>query len=61
MLIFGLFKMDIKDFEAGTFQQQYHYKSFLPTAIDRPWQINDGDLTMLLSVADIKLGELNAF
>lgn len=61
MSIFGLFKMDIKDFEAGTFQQQYHYKSFLPTAIDRPWQINDGDLTMLLSVADIKLGELNAF
>ena len=53
--------MDIKDFEAGAYKQQYQYQSFLPNRINIGWQISDSSLTNLLSQADIKLGELNAF
>lgn len=53
--------MDIKNFKAGSYKQQYRYKSFLPTRINIGWQISDISLINLLSEADIKLGELNAF
>lgn len=53
--------MDIKDFISGSYKQQYQYKSFMPTAICIDWQISDSSLITLLSDADIKLGELNAF
>lgn len=53
--------MDIKNFEAGIYKQQYQYKSFLPNRINTGWQISDSSLVNLLSEADIKLGELNAY
>ncbi|MCC7201381.1 MAG: Fic family protein [Nitrospirae bacterium] len=53
--------MDIKKFEAGSYRQQYRYKSFLPNRISIGWQISDSSLVNLLSEADIKLGELNAY
>lgn len=53
--------MDLKEFVAGTYRQQYQYKSFLPASINQPWELNNSDLIMLLSLADLKLGELNAF
>ena len=53
--------MDIKDFEAGRYKQQYQYKSFMPNRVNIEWQISDSSLVNLLSEADIKLGELNAF
>ncbi|MDP2207895.1 MAG: Fic family protein [Bacteroidota bacterium] len=53
--------MDIKDFKAGIYKSQYQYKSFSPNAININWQISNPELNMLLSQADIKLGELNAF
>lgn len=53
--------MDIKDFISGSYKQQYQYKSFMPTAVCIDWQISDSSLITLLSHADIKLGELNAF
>lgn len=54
-------RMDIKEFVAGSYRQQYQYKSFLPELINKPWQISDSSLILLLSLADLKLGELNAF
>ncbi|MDI6804661.1 MAG: Fic family protein [Bacteroidota bacterium] len=53
--------MDIKDFKAGNFKSQYQYKSFSPSVINISWQISNPELNILLSQADIKLGELNAF
>jgi len=53
--------MEIKAFVAGAYRQQYQYQSFLPTPIHQPWLVNDSQLTLALSLADIKLGELNAF
>lgn len=29
--------MKLEDFRAGTFKQQYQYKSFSPTLVDREW------------------------
>jgi len=53
--------MDIKDFTAGVYKQQYKYKSFTPNPINIDWQVSDSILVNQLSEADIKLGELNAF
>jgi len=53
--------MNIFDFTAGTYAQQYEYKSFSPEAINHAWEIADGEIQQLLSNADRALGELNAF
>lgn len=53
--------MNLQDYQAGQYRQQYEYKSFTPTPINHPWEISDGELQRLLSDADRALGELNAF
>jgi len=53
--------MNIADYQAGSYKQQYEYKSFVPTAINHAWVVSDGDILRLLSDADRVLGELNAF
>jgi Fic family protein len=53
--------MDINNFVAGTYKNQYQYKSFLPAHVNIEWRISDGGLIQLLCEADVKLGELNAF
>ncbi len=53
--------MNICDFKAGKYQQQYEYKSFLPEQINHAWAISDGEVQRLLSDADRVLGELSAF
>jgi len=53
--------MNISNFKAGKLVQQIQYKSFEPNSIDMQWQIDVPELTFLLSQADRKLGELNAF
>ena len=53
--------MDIDQFYAGKYIKQYEYQSFLPSAINTGWKIGNIELIQLLSEADIKLGELNAF
>ena len=53
--------MDIKDFKSGEYRQQYQYQSFLPSQVNHAWSLNDADVQGLLSQADRKLGELNAF
>lgn len=53
--------MNISDFQAGKYEPQYEYQSFLPTTIHHPWLIADAKLQTLLGQADRVLGELNAF
>ncbi len=53
--------MDLKNFKAGAYKQQFKYKSFSPSIINKDWQISNSSLVNLLSEANIKLGELNAF
>ncbi len=53
--------MDIKDYQSGGYRQHYEYQSFLPSPVNHAWTLSDGDLLRLLSQADRKLGELNAF
>jgi Fic family protein len=53
--------MNISGFKSGKFVQRYQYKSFEPNLVDVAWQIDNAELIMLLSQANIKLGELNAF
>ena len=53
--------MDIKDFVSGTYKEQFQYKSFLPNTVNHDWSVTDEKLINLLSLANIKLGELNAF
>lgn len=53
--------MDVNNFKSGIYKNQYQYKSFLPANINIEWSISDKELIRILSEADFKLGELNAF
>jgi len=53
--------MDICDFKAGEYRQQYEYSSFSPARVNHGWEISDGPVQRLLSEVDLVLGELNAF
>jgi hypothetical protein len=54
-------EVDIKDYVAGSYIQQYQYKSFTPAKINQEWVWTDAQLNTLLSKANRELGELNAF
>ncbi len=53
--------MEISKFKSGNWQQQYQYKCFIPNYVNHDWIVDDGGLNKLLSEANIRLGELNAF
>jgi Fic family protein len=53
--------MDLLDFKAGQYIQQYQYKSFSPSRINLEWTWKDPKINTLLAEARKKLGELNAF
>ena len=53
--------MDLLDFKAGQYIQQYQYKSFSPSKINLEWTWKDPKINTLLAEASKKLGELNAF
>jgi Fic family protein len=53
--------MDIKDYKAGRYQQQRLYQAFFPTSINLIWTWSDPKINTLLSEANHKLGELNAY
>lgn len=53
--------MNISQYKSGRWEQQYQYKSFVPELINHEWLIDNAEIQNLLSSADIKLGELNAF
>ncbi len=53
--------MDIQHFSSGSFRDEFQYRTFQPSMVNHAWTVNDADLGTLLSQADRKLGELNAF
>ncbi len=53
--------MNIKNFESGTFQNEYQYKSFLPNKINQTFTWDDPQINTMLEDATRALGELNAF
>jgi Fic family protein len=53
--------MKISEFKAGEHEQQYEYRSFLPTPINQEWIVSDPQILTLLEEANRLLGELNAF
>lgn len=53
--------MNINEFKSGGYEQQYEYRSFLPTPINREWVVSDPKILTLLEGTNRLLGELNAF
>ncbi len=53
-------KQEIRVFKAGFFREQGGFKSFFPEPINCEWVIDEPDIAVLLSEADLKLGELSA-
>ena len=53
--------MKIEEFKAGSYRQEYKYKSFIPNKINQEWVWNDPKINSLLSEANLNLGNLNAF
>ena len=53
--------MNLKKYKAGTFNNQFGYRSFLPEKINLEWNITNPEIHALLEDANLRLGELNAF
>ena len=53
--------MKISEFKSGEYEQQYEYRSFLPSTINWEWTLSDPQILTLLEEANRLLGELNAF
>jgi len=51
--------MTLSEYEAGTWKQQFQYKSFTPALINHQWLWQDPEMDTLLSEANRRLGELN--
>ncbi len=54
-------KHSITEFKAGSWEKNFQFNSFLPNEINTEWIVDDPALVKLLSEANIRLGELNAF
>jgi Fic family protein len=53
--------MDLKDYKAGRYQKQKLFRAFFPSMINSIWTWSDPKINTLLSEANHKLGELNAY
>jgi len=52
--------MQVEHFKAGTWMQQYQYKSFSPALVNQSWEWLDPGVNTLLEQASRALAELNA-
>lgn len=48
-------------YNSGIYKQQYKYKSFYPSLVNKNFTWNDSKINVLLESARGALGELNAF
>jgi Fic family protein len=53
--------MNIKNYNSGTYKQQYRYKSFSPSKINHSFVWDDPEINTMLEDATRALGELNAY
>ncbi len=53
--------MNFRDYRAGTFVQQYEYRSFSPTLVAHDWTWDDPRINTLLEEASTALARLDAF
>ena len=53
--------MDLQPFKAGSYKQQYQYKSFRPAPVNHAFGWHDPTINVLLEDATRLLGELNAY
>ncbi|HFC12101.1 MAG TPA: Fic family protein, partial [Anaerolineae bacterium] len=53
--------MKFETFSSGIYTNQYQYKSFLPTTVNREWYWEDPQINTLLERASRALAELDAF
>ncbi len=51
----------MNNFKAGTYRQNFEYKSFVPTKINHAFDITDKDIMVMIEEAGIFLGTLEAF
>ncbi|GAC1303242.1 MAG: Fic family protein [Mucilaginibacter sp.] len=51
----------MKTFQAGSYIDQGHYKSFQPNFINKKWKLDDMEIIHLLGQADRQLGRLDMF
>ena len=58
---FGVERVPTQSFKSGTYKQQYQYRSFTPTLINKPFSWNDPNIDVLLEDATRLVGELNAY
>jgi Fic family protein len=53
--------VNISEFNSGNLAQRFQYKSFEPGLVNQFWHVDNPELLVLLTEANRKLGELNAF
>jgi Fic family protein len=51
----------MRNFQAGQYVQQDHYKSFQPNRINRSWTLDNMELIQLPGKADRELGRLDMY
>jgi len=51
--------MNLNEYQAGAWKEQYQYRSFQPTPVNLQWNWNDPQLDTMLAEANRRLGELN--
>ena len=51
--------MNIENFKAGIFSNQFGYPSFVPEFINLEWNLTDPELLTILEECNFRLGELN--
>ena len=52
---------DIREFQSGTQEAQYDYKSFVPSTVYRSWTVEDPEIVHLLGEANRLIGSLDAY